>query len=112
LKTNLPARYETALYKALQGALSNVAAHAGARNVKITLSTRQNLAVMRVEDDGRGFNVGRKLGAPASSYGLRAMRDRIELLGGTIHFSSRRKDGGTGGTAVEFQLPLHEGEAK
>lgn len=116
LKVNLPARYETALYKALQGALSNVAAHAGAQNVRISLASRQNLIVMRVEDDGKGFNVGRKFRAPASSYGLRAMQDRIELLGGTIRFSSRTVPGrrgesqGTGGTAIEFQLPLHETE--
>jgi signal transduction histidine kinase len=118
LKTSLPARYETALYKALQGALSNVVAHAGARHVKISLATRQNLVVMRVEDDGKGFNVGHKLRAPVSSYGLRAMQDRIELLGGTIHFESRkvqtrgRKNGISGGTAIEFHLPLHEVDTK
>jgi signal transduction histidine kinase len=118
LKASLPARYETALYKALQGALSNVVAHSGARHVKISLATRQNLVVMRVEDDGRGFNVGHKLRAPVSSYGLRAMQDRIELLGGTIHFASRkvqtrgRKSGISGGTAIEFHLPLHEVDTK
>jgi signal transduction histidine kinase len=71
---------------------------------------------MKVEDDGKGFNVGRKFRAPASSYGLRAMQDRIELLGGTIHFSSRpahsRRPGGVGGTAIEFVLPLLEGETE
>jgi signal transduction histidine kinase len=110
LKVNLPPRYESALYKALQGALSNVAAHAGAQNVKISLASRHNLAVMTVEDDGRGFNVGRKLRTPASSYGLRAMQDRIELLGGTIHFSSRPGRSANRGTVVEFHLPLHEVE--
>jgi signal transduction histidine kinase len=114
LKVNLPARYETALYKVLQGALSNIAAHAGARNVRIALARRQDLAVMRIEDDGKGFNVGRKLGVPAHSYGLRAMQDRIELLGGTIQFLSRRGRGRAvpGGTAIEFHLPLHGMEAK
>jgi signal transduction histidine kinase len=117
LKGNLPARYESALYKALQGALSNVAAHAGARHVKISLTTRQNMVVMRIEDDGRGFNVNRKMGAVSSSYGLRAMRDRMELLGGTIEFLSRPNRNGTNapappGTAIEFRLPMHEIETK
>jgi hypothetical protein len=46
------------------------------------------------------------------------MQDRIELLGGTIHFASRkvqdrgRKSGNSGGTAIEFHLPLHEVDTK
>jgi signal transduction histidine kinase len=112
LKTKLPARYETALYKVLQGAISNVAAHAQAQHVKISLASRRESVVMRIEDDGKGFQVGRKLSAPPHSYGLRAMRDRIELLGGSIHFSSRpsrRRIEGRG-TIIEFHLPLHESE--
>ena len=112
LKAALPARYETALYKVLQGALANVAAHAEATHVKITLASRKNYAVMKVEDDGKGFDVQRKLSAPAHSYGLRAMRDRIELLGGTIGYASRpaRRGISNHGTAIECQLPLQESE--
>lgn len=114
LQTKLPARYETALYKALQGALSNVAAHASARHAKITLASRRDCVVMRVEDDGKGFNVGRKLQTVPKSYGLRAMRDRIELLGGTIEFQSRpaRKGSEGSGTTLEFHLPLQESELR
>lgn len=46
LKAKLPARYETALYKVLQGALANVAAHADARNLKITLASRRDSIVI------------------------------------------------------------------
>jgi signal transduction histidine kinase len=108
LKTKLPAGYETALYKVLQGALSNIAAHASARSVTITLESRPRYVMMRVEDDGKGFNVGQKLSAPPKSYGLRAMRDRIELLGGSIEFSSHPARKGTGlrGTTIEFRLPI------
>jgi signal transduction histidine kinase len=113
LNTELPARYETALYKVLQGALANVAAHADARHVKITLAHRRDLVVMTVEDDGKGFNVGKKLKAPPHSYGLRAMRDRIQLLGGAIHFTSGpvRRGMPRGGTIIEVHLPMHEVEA-
>jgi signal transduction histidine kinase len=116
LRAKLPAHYETTMYKVLQGALANVAAHSGARNVAILLVSRRDSVVMKIEDDGKGFDVGRTLKRPPRSYGLRAMRDRIELLGGTIQFISRtaRRQAVTGrragrrGTMVEIILPLHE----
>lgn len=112
MKARLPARCETALYKVLQGALSNVVAHADARKVKITLASGQQSVAMRIEDDGRGFNVTRKMGAPRKSYGLRAMRERVELLGGAIHFVSRpaRLRAECGGTKIETLLPLQDNE--
>jgi signal transduction histidine kinase len=112
LKVKLPASYETALYKVLQGALSNIAAHAEAKCVAVKLEVRRECVVMRVEDDGKGFNVENKLSSPPKSYGLRAMQDRIGLLGGSIHFSShpaRRRTALTG-TSIEFHLPLHGSE--
>jgi signal transduction histidine kinase len=113
LRQELPARYETALYKALQGSLANVAAHSGAHHARITLSSRGDFVVMKVEDDGKGFNVGEKLRAAPRSYGLRALRDRIELLGGTIKFASSpaRKGVPQSGTTVEFHLPLQGSES-
>ncbi len=112
LRIKLPLHYETALYKVMQGALSNVAAHAGARNVKITLASRPDGVVMRVEDDGRGFDVGSKLRRPPHSFGLRAMRDRIELLGGTIRFQSQTgRRSAHRGTIIELHLPLPGTEA-
>lgn len=113
LKRELPARYETALYKVLQGALANVAAHAAAHQVRISLASARDRFVMKVEDDGKGFDPKRKLSAARSSYGLRAMRDRIELLGGGIQFISstaRRTASDRSGTTIEVQLPLHQPE--
>lgn len=112
MRANLPSRCETALYKVLQGALSNVVAHADAHSVKITLATGQDSVTMKIEDDGRGFDVSRKMGIPRQSYGLRAMRERVELLGGAIHFTSRpsRRRAENRGTTIEAQLPLENGE--
>lgn len=114
MRANLPARCETALYKVLQGALANVVAHADARNVKITLASGPDSVAMKIEDDGRGFNVGRKLNVPRQSYGLRAMRERVELLGGAIHFvsSPARLRAESRGTTIEAHLPLQDGETK
>jgi len=113
LRANLPTGYEAALYKVLQGALSNVAAHADAHRIRITLTSGGDSVTMKVEDDGRGFNVERKLRASPQSFGLRAMRERVELLGGAIHFASRpaRRRAACRGTTIELRLPLRDTEA-
>jgi signal transduction histidine kinase len=112
MQAHLPARCETALYKVLQGALSNVVAHADAHSIRITLANGRESVAMKIEDDGRGFNVARKLDVPRQSYGLRAMRERIELLGGAINFASRpaRLRAKCRGTTIEAYLPLQESE--
>ncbi len=110
LRVTLPPSYQTTLYMVLQGALSNVAAHANAKQVRIVMASRTGSVTMRVEDDGRGFDVESKLRKAPHSYGLRAMRDRIQILGGTIHFASERPRRGSPrrGTVIEFQIPLGE----
>ena len=112
MKAHLPAHCETALYKVIQGALSNVVAHADAHNVKITLANGRDSVAMKIQDDGRGFNVTRKLDVPRQSYGLRAMRERIELLGGAIDFASHPAHlrAERRGTTIEAHLPLQESE--
>jgi len=109
LKTKLPARYETPIYKLLQGALSNVAAHADAHRVNINMRARRDRMEMIIEDDGKGFDVRRKV---PHAFGLRAMSDRVELLGGSIEFMSRpsRRNRPGGGTRIELHLPLHKVE--
>jgi signal transduction histidine kinase len=113
LREPVPARYETALYKVLQGALANIAAHACARHVKISLAISRNSVVMTVGDDGKGFNLESKMRSVAHSYGLRAMRDRIELLGGKIQFISSAAQSGAehNGTTIRCTLPLRKSEA-
>ena len=112
MQAQLPARCETALYKVLQGALANVVAHADAHSVKITLASGRDSVALKIDDDGRGFNVGRKLGVPRQSYGLRAMRERVELLGGAIAFASRpaHRRAECGGTTIEAHMPLQDSE--
>lgn len=112
LHEKVPPRCETALYRVLQGALSNVVSHADARNIRITLMTGRDFVSMKVEDDGKGFDVGRKLSAPPHSFGLRAMKERVELLAGTINFASRpaRRGVARRGTTIEVHLPLHDFE--
>ena len=112
LRTKLPPRYETAFYRVLKGALANTAAHACARHVTITLAILENCFVMEIQDDGKGFNLEGRMRTIARSYGLRAMRDRIELLGGKIQFTSRQARSGVRrrGTTVRCSLPVMKSE--
>jgi len=106
LPPSLPPSYETTLYRVLQGALSNVVRHSRAKNVTITLgSMKESVIAMIIEDDGIGFDVARKTAGPA--FGLTAMRERIESLGGRIHMESRPARAGArrSGTRIEIDLP-------
>lgn len=108
LSKPIPPGHEIALYRVLQGALSNVVRHAKARNVRIVIgSVRGAVLVMTIEDDGVGFDRARQTGERA--YGLAAMRDRVESLGGRIHVESRPALPGAArpGTRIEIDLPLN-----
>ena len=99
--------YETALYRVLQGALSNVLKHSRAEHATVTLSEGPGPAVvMAVEDDGIGFEARRR--APALSFGLTTMRERMEALGGRFLVESwpARTGKGRRGTRIEVSLPL------
>jgi len=101
----LPSTYETALYRVLQGALSNVLKHARARNVRIVIARpRRSSLMMVVEDDGVGFDPKK----PRQAFGLAAMRERIESLGGRFRVDSRPSGGRRRqhGTRLEIELPL------
>jgi signal transduction histidine kinase len=105
LPGNVPSGHETALYRLLQGALSNVLKHARARTVTVTVRAVKGAAVlMTIEDDGVGFDAA----APGQAFGLAAMRDRVASLGGRLRVESRpiRSGRGRHGTRIEVELPL------
>ena len=110
LPPNIPMSHQVALYRVLQGALSNVLKHAKAKQVTLWLgSLKDSVLMMVVEDDGVGFD---PLSRPRrSSFGLTAMRERVELLGGRIHIESTRasSQSKTHGTRIEVDLPLPGG---
>ena len=111
LPDKIPLSHETALYRVLRGALSNVAKHSRAKNVKFSVgSMRNSVLVMVIEDDGVGFEVASL--RPERAFGLTAMRDRIQSLGGRVHIESRpaRPQGRRSGTRIEIDLPLPTGQ--
>ena len=105
LPRDLSAPHQTALYRLVQGALSNVLKHASANSVRIILGTLKDSAVvMIVEDDGIGFEAAR----PRQAFGLEAMRERVEALGGRFHLESYPTAPGRKrhGTRIEVDLPI------
>jgi signal transduction histidine kinase len=111
LPEDIPSSHQVALYRLLQGALSNVLKHASAKNVKVSLkSMKDSGLIMIVEDDGVGFDTGAK--PRRRSFGLTAMRERVEVLGGKINVESRPATPAAKvhGTRIEVDLPLPGGE--
>ncbi len=75
---------ETALLRTAQEALANVAKHAKATRVGVTLSFMDRSVVLDVRDDGSGFDPGIRTGG----FGLESMRQRVEQLAGTLQVES------------------------
>jgi len=111
---------ETAVYRTAQEALQNVAKHANARGVRVRLYLQRDKMVLEVADDGAGFDPAAVGPGGASSggaiaagaavaasqptgFGLAAMRERAELLGGKLELSSSPKRG----TTVRLTVPLN-----
>jgi two-component system, NarL family, sensor histidine kinase LiaS len=88
----LPLDVEQVLYRVLQEALSNIARHAEADTVGLSLSMTADQVSLLVADNGRGFDVD---AVPPSSYGLAGMRGRLSEVGGTLHVASTLSTGTT-----------------
>ena len=85
------------VYRVLQEALGNVARHSGATEAWVRLHAEHGVLALDVEDHGRGMDGERRRG-----LGLVAMRERAELLGGTLEFTRPPE----GGTLVRLRVPV------
>lgn len=86
------------VYRVMQEALSNVARHSGARQAWVRLGSKDDMIELEVEDHGSGLagSAGRR------GLGIIAMRERAEMLGGTIEFLRPAE----GGTLVRMRVPM------
>ncbi|MDE3088457.1 MAG: GAF domain-containing protein [Chloroflexota bacterium] len=105
--SHLPPKLEIALFRLAQEALNNIRKHARAKHAWIELSVDDHhAAILRVRDDGRGFDVeqGFKAARERGSVGLVQMRERAERAGGTFTIESAPGQG----ARVQVQLPIRE----
>jgi signal transduction histidine kinase len=95
-ETRLDEQLETAVYRLVQEALTNVAKHAHATLVRVSVSESCGDLVIDVHDNGSGFATT----TPRSGFGLMGMQERVTLAGGTLSVSSDER-----GTLVSACLP-------
>jgi signal transduction histidine kinase len=91
---------ETAAYRIVQEALTNVARHAGVDHVTVGVHANEQNLCIRVEDGGKGFDPV-SLSA-ITAMGLSCMRERVIMLDGQITIES----GPGAGTVLSAKLPL------
>ena len=103
----LPTEAEVTLPRAAQEALTNVSKHAGAGRTVLTLSYMGDRVTLDVTDDGVGFEPGHTPGKDGvdGGFGLGAMRERVEGVGGTLLVESEPG----AGTSLAVELPLSGG---
>ena len=90
----------TAAYRITQEALTNVARHAGASNVDVSLSVKNDVLQVTVADSGQGFDPGNL--SETEGLGLAGMRERAGLAGGTLTITSKQGEG----TTVSLEIPI------
>lgn len=94
LDGRLPSDLETTIYRIVQEGLTNVARHAKASSVNVILNQRGDHLRVIIEDDGRGFDL-ESVQHRAKSLGLKGIRERTALLGGSLSIESRPGKGTT-----------------
>jgi PAS domain S-box-containing protein len=95
----LPEASATAVFRIVEAALSNVAQHAGATRVDVSIVRAGADWQVRISDDGRGFD---PTSIPGKSFGLFIMRERAQRLGGTMRIEAVPGKG----TVVEIRIPV------
>jgi len=101
LPERLPEEIETAVYRIIQEALTNVARHAHAKRVWVGLTARGDELRLEVRDDGVGLPADNGASRP-SGIGLIGIRERVRALGGTVSLSS----GPGGGACLRARVPM------
>src|SRR3954468_1200755 len=96
----------TAVYRAVQESLTNIARHSGAKRAWVKIAVEDGAIHAEVEDDGRGIALQDL--AKARSLGLKGMRERIAYLGGSLDIGSAPR----GGTRVRLRVPMQGKQAE
>lgn len=99
----------TALYRVAQEALANVARHAQASRVDVSIQKLPNAVRMKIQDDGKSFDVLRMWGARRSRHlGMLGMKERVEMVRGTFAVESAPGQGTTIMARIPFDAGVRE----
>lgn len=107
LPHRLPPEIETLVYRMAQEGLTNIARHARARHASLEVRMRRGRLLIRLADDGVGLDPAARAPRRGGGLGLIAMRERIELAGGSLHVAAVRGRG----TLLVAELPLPAAES-
>ena len=99
---------ETVLYRVIQEALTNVARHSNATSCRVTLRRKELVVQGVIEDNGQGFDSQKVMlsDEKGRGLGLHGMKERIELVGGSLEFAARPVKG----TTIFIEAPLQSEE--
>jgi len=102
LRDNLPHEVETTVFRVVQEAITNIARHSRATQASISLTKQENRLLIRVRDNGQGFDLDQVMNGPRQAWGLLGMEERVTLLGGKFYISTRPG----AGTLLLAEIPL------
>ena len=85
----MPASLETALYRIVQEALTNIWKHSGATRASVTVTFEARRCALQIADDGAGFDLAATGSEDQGEHlGIAGIRERAEMLGGTLRIAS------------------------
>ncbi|MHB0870462.1 MAG: ATP-binding protein [Chloroflexota bacterium] len=104
IERRLPPEMETVLFRVVQEAVTNIARHAEAENVVISLNLSPSSAIIEVEDDGKGFDLAAlsRIADRGRGLGLMGMRERVSLFSGNLTIETSPG----AGTQLRIEVPL------
>ena len=99
-----PPEIEVTLFRVAQGLIGNIMKHSEAKNASIKLECNASKCVLRIEDDGKGFEVSKltRVDPSGRGAGLFTIKERVKLVGGNCNVQSRPGRG----TKVTVNIPL------
>ncbi len=100
----LPPEIEVGLFRIAQGTIGNVAKHSAAKNAAVMLEYKLDYLTMRIEDDGKGFDVSKLTSVDdmGRGSGVFGMKERVKLMGGVCNIDSEPGQG----TKINVRIPL------
>ena len=99
---HLPDHLRVTLFQAVRETLFNVVKHSGVLQADVTLEKLDGNGCVTIHDDGHGFDAKTILADPHATHGLAIIRDRLNLMGGTLKVDSVPGDG----TVIKIEFPL------